>query len=166
MANLTADVSLVEYGVPGNENQPVNLNLKATTTVYRGSIALTRSGVAVPAVNSNLTSTDVVWGLYDQAGPGTADTGPGITGGSTDGAVTVDVATGTYFLASSTGSDLLGVSTLGKVVYVYDEVTVAATNGGGTRPVAGVHIYTDSTRTDAPGTFAIKLGNQQSSGSP
>jgi hypothetical protein len=166
MAALTQDIPIVEYGVRGNESQPVNLNLKATTTVYRGSIALTRSGIAVPALNANLLSTDVCWGLYEHAGPGTADTGPGILGGSVDGAVTVEVATGTYFLASSSGADLLGPTTLGKTVYVYDEQTVAATSGGGARPVAGTHIYTDSTRTDAPGTFAIKLGSNESSGSP
>jgi hypothetical protein len=166
MAALTQDIPIVQYGTPGNESQPVNLNLKATTTVYRGSIALSRSGIAVPAINANLLSTDVVWGLYEHAGPGTADTGPGILGGSVDGAVTVEVTTGTYFLASSTGADLLGPTTLGKTVYVYDEQTVAATSSGATRPVAGTHIFTDSTRTDAPGIYAIRLGNNESSGSP
>lgn len=166
MANLTADIPIVGLGDLGNANQPVNLNLKATTTVYRGSVALTRSGVAVPAQNANLLSTDVCWGLYENAGPGTADTGPGITGGTVDGQVTVEVRTGTFFLASSTGADALGVTTLGKTVYVYDEQTVAATSGGAARPIAGVHIYTDSTRTDAPGTYAIKLGSNESSGSP
>lgn len=165
MANLTQDIATERYGVPGDATQPVNLNLKASTTVYRGSIALTRTGVAVPAVNSNLTSTDVVWGLYENAGPGTADTGPGITGGSADGLVTVEVMTGCFFLASSTGGDALGVSTLGKTVYVYDEQTVAATQSS-TRPVAGVHIYTDTTRTNAPGPYAILLGSSQTSGSP
>lgn len=165
MGNLTADISTERYGTPGNETQPINLNLKASVTVYRGSIALTRTGVAVPAVNSNLTSTDICWGLYENAGPGTADTGPGITGGSADGLVTVEVMTGTFFLASSTGGDALGVSTLGKTVYVYDEQTVAATQSS-TRPVAGVHIYTDTTRTNAPGPYAILLGSNKSTGSP
>jgi hypothetical protein len=166
MAALTQDIATVEYGTRGNSSQPLNFPLKANTTVYRGSIAITRSGVAVPALVANLaTATDVCWGIFDEAGPGTADTGPGITGGTVDGAVTVDVSPGTYFLASSTGSDLLGPTTLGKTVYVYDEFTVAATQNT-TRPVAGIHIYTDSTRTDAPGIYAIKLGSAQSSGSP
>ena len=165
MANLTQDVGTDGLGDLGNANQPVNLNLKATTTVYRGSIALTRSGIAVPAVNSNLLSTDVAWGLYAAAGPGTAEIfGPGITGGSVDGAVTVEARTGTFFLASSTGGGALGPTTLGKTVYVYDEVTVTAT--AGSLPIAGVHMYTDTTRTDCPGPYAIKLGNNESSGSP
>ena len=163
MANLTADIKTVRYGTPGNASQPVNLNLKATTTVYRGSIAITRSGVAVPAVNSSLLSTDVAWGVIENAGPFTADTGPGITGGSVDGAVTVEVATGTFFFASSTTGPL-GPTTLGKTVYVYDEQTVTAT--AGSLPVAGVHAYTDSTRTDAPGIYAITIGSAQTTGSP
>jgi hypothetical protein len=166
MANLTADIPIVGLGDLGNANQPVNLNLKATTTVYRGSVAITRSGVAVPAQHSAILSTDVVWGLYEHAGPGTADTGPGITGGTVDGQVTVEVRTGTFFLASSTGADALGVTTLGKTVYLYDEQTVAATSDSAALPVAGVHIYTDSTRTDAPGIYAIKLGSNESAGSP
>lgn len=165
MANLTQDVTIVGLGDLGDANQPNNLNLKAATTVYRGSIALTRSGVAVAAQNSGLSSaTDIVWGLYEKAGPGTTNFwGPGITGGSVDGAVTVEVRTGTFFLASSTGGGALGPTTLGKTVYVYDEVTVTATSGG---PIAGVHMYTDTTRTDAPGPYAIKLGGNESSGSP
>jgi hypothetical protein len=166
VAALTADIPIVEYGIGGNAAQPINLGLKATTTVYRGSIALSRTGIAVPAINANLLSTDICWGLYEHAGPGTADTGPGVTGGSVDGAVTIEVKTGTFFLASSTGADLLGLATLGKTVYVYDEQTVAATSGGAARPVAGVHIYTDSTRVDAVGTFAIRLGSNESAGSP
>jgi hypothetical protein len=166
MAALTQDIPIVRLGTPGNETQPVNLNLKAATTVYRGSIALTRTGIAVPALNANLLSTDIAWGVYENAGAGTADTGPGILGGSVDGAVTVEVATGTFFLASSTGADALGVTTLGKTVFVYDEQTVAATSGGAARPTAGVHLYTDSTRTDAPGIYAIRLGSNESSGSP
>jgi hypothetical protein len=161
---LTADIPTERYGTPGNEAQPVNFAVKAATTIYRGSIAITRSGIAVPALNANLLSTDVCWGVYEQAGPGTADIGPGILGGSVDGAVTVEVATGTFFLASSTGAGLLGPTTLGKTVYVYDEQTVSAS--AGSLPIAGVHIYTDTTRTGAPGPYAIKLGSNESSGSP
>jgi hypothetical protein len=159
MAALIADIPVEGWG---NEGDRVNLNLKAATTVYRGSIALTRSGIAVPAINANLLSTDVVWGLHEGAGPGTANTGPGVTGGSVDGAVTVEVLTGSYFLASSSGADLLGPTTIGKTVYVYDEQTVAATAGAG-RPVAGVHRYTDTTRTGAPGPYAIKLSSNTGS---
>lgn len=161
---LTADIPIVRYGTPGNASQPINLGITANATVYRGSIAATRSGYAVAM--SSPQSTDIVWGVYEQAGPGTADTGPGIVGGSTNGAVTVEVATGTFFLASSTGADQLGVTTLGKTVYVYDEQTVSATSNSSARPVAGVHMYTDTTRTDAVGPYAILIGSSQTTGSP
>jgi hypothetical protein len=171
MAALTADIPTERYGTPGNAAQPVNLNMasgtvNSPTTVYRGSIAITRSGFCTPATNAAILSTDIVWGIVEQAGPGTADTGPGITNTGASSTVTVEVATGTFFLASSTGADALGVTTLGKTVYVYDEQTVAATNGSNTRPVAGIHAYTDSTRTNAPGIYAITLGTAQSTGSP
>lgn len=171
MANLTADIPVERYGTPGDASQPTNLQMASgttntPTTVYRGSIAITRSGFCTPAQNSTILSTDIVWGLVEMAGPGTADTAPDISNTGASGAVTVEVMTGTFFLASSTGADALGVTTLGKTVYVYDEQTVAATSNSNARPVAGIHAYTDSTRTNAPGIYAITLGTAQSTGSP
>ena len=79
---LTGDVKTFRYGSPGNSTQPQNLGLTASATVYRGSIATTRSGYLVAA--SSPQSTDITWGIIDKYGPGTADTGPGITGGTTN----------------------------------------------------------------------------------
>lgn len=156
---LSSDVKITRYGTAdGHEFE--NLGLKATVTVYRGSICLTDTTGYVKNASSP-ASTDTCWGLIDHAGPGTIDSGPGITGGSTDGAVTVEVATGTFFLGSSTGSDQLGLSTLGTTVYVYNETLVAATNGSSSRPAAGKHIAVDTTM---PGGYAIRLGNNQSTG--
>jgi len=154
---LSKDVHIERYGVGGSADQPLNFGIKASTTVYRGSIALTASGVLKNA--SSPASTDLCWGLIQQCGPESADTGPGIANGSSvDGVVSADVATGTFFLASGANTDQLGATTLGKPVYVIDEVTVGATSGGGTRPVAGVHVATE-TRTQALGSYAIKLGS-------
>jgi len=162
---LTSDVKIVRYGSPdGHELQ--NLGLKANVTVYRGSICLTAGTGGSAGYVKNASSpaaTDICWGLIDSAGPGTIDGGPGITGGSTDGAVTVNVATGTFFLGSSTSSDQLSVATLGTVVYVYNETTVAATNGSSSRPAAGVHVGIDTTG-QYPGGYAIRLGSNQTTG--
>lgn len=166
MANLTADIPTVRYGDPGNASQPLQFGIAANVTVYRGSIALTRGGFLTPAQNSGLQATDVAWGVVGDAGPGFADTGPGIAGSSTAGGVTAQVETGCFFLASSTGADQLGVTTLGKQVFVYDEQTVAATSASNARPAAGTHIYTDTTRTDSVGPYAIVLGSNTSSGAP
>ena len=100
---LSADIKTVRFGAPGNSTQPMNQPLTAAATVYRGSVATTRSGYLVAA--SSPQSTDVVWGLIDKAGAGTADTGPGITGGTTNGNVSVEIATGSFFLQNGTTSD-------------------------------------------------------------
>ena len=158
---LAGDIKITRYGTPDG-HEPLNLPLGANVQVYRGSIALLAStgylkNAASPA------STDTCVGLIEKVGPGQIDSGPGIKGGSTDGAVTCDVAEGTFFLGSSTGGDQLGVSTIGKTVYVYNENTVAATSNGNTRPVAGVHVATDSTGR-YPGGYAIKMGPNQTIG--
>ena len=162
---LTADVITVRYGTPGNSTQPVNQPLTANATVYRGSVATTRSGYLVAA--SSPQSTDIVWGIVNGAGPGTADmTTQGITGGTTNGAVTVEIATGSFFLAAGTGSDAITQANVGATVYLINETTVGLTSGGGTRPVAGVVEAYDTTEINALGYVAVKLGNNQTAGSP
>lgn len=134
---LSADIKIIRYGTPGNSTQPTNLPLTANATVYRGSFATTRAGFLVAA--SSPQSTDTVWGLVESPGPGTIlATGPGIVGGSTNGAVTVDVATGTFFVSAGTGADAMTAANVGATVYLINETTVGLTTGGGTRPIAGV----------------------------
>src|ERR1019366_4264886 len=132
---LTADIKIIRYGTPGNSTQPTNRGLTASATVYRGSIATTRSGYLVAA--SAPQSTDIVWGLIENAGPGNIDGAPGIAGGTTNGSVTVDIATGSFFLAGGTGADAITEANVGASCYVIDEKTVGLTSNGNTRPVAG-----------------------------
>lgn len=160
---LTRDQKITRFGTPTG-HEPINLGLKAGVTVYRGSIALTdTSGYLKNAASP--ASTDLCWGLIERVGAGSdqIDGSPGITGGSTDGSVTAEIATGAFYLGSSTSSDQLSVATLGKDVYVYDEITVAATNGGSSRPKAGVHVGID-TSGRVPGGYAIRMGTNQSTG--
>jgi hypothetical protein len=159
---LTSDIKIVRYGT-ADGHELDNFGLGSGVTVYRGSIALTAAATGYLKNAASPASTDVCWGLIDSAGPGVIDGGPGITNSGAAGAVLVQVATGTFFLGSSTGSDQLGLNTLGSVVYVYNENTVAATSGGSTRPAAGVHIAIDTTG-QYPGGYAIRLGNNQSTG--
>jgi hypothetical protein len=154
---LTADVISVRYGSPDG-HQPLNYGIKASTTVYRGQIAILKSGVLIATPDA---TTNVVVGVVDKAGPGTANSGPGIAGGSTDGAVTAEIQTGAFFFACSTSSDALTVADIGSTVYVYDQVTVAKTDGSSSRPVAGKLVQIDTTQ---PGGYAVLLGNNQSSG--
>lgn len=158
---LTGDIKTTRFGSPGNSTQPMNQPLKAATTVYRGSIAITRSGYMVPA--STPQSTDVTWGIVDKAGPGTADVGPGIVGGTSDGSVTVEIATGSFLVANGTGADAFAQTDVGATCYVIDEKTMGKTNGSNTRPVGGEFLGLANTlapnRPDLTGMIAVKIGN-------
>lgn len=162
---LSADVRTVRYGTPGNSTQYVNQPLKASSTVYRGSVAITRSGYVV-AASAPSVATDIVWGIVENGGPGYANTGPGIVGGSADGDVTVEIATGSFYLASGTGSDALTQADVGATVYLLNETTVAKTDGGSSLPIAGKMVAYDASQVDALGPIVVHLGSNQSSGAP
>jgi hypothetical protein len=162
---LTSDIKAVRYGT-GQGREPANLGLLAGVTVYRGSIAL-ESG-ASPGYLKNAASpaaSDLVWGIIQKVGTGSGqiDGAPGITGGLTNGAVTVEIEQGTFFLGSSTGADQLSVANIGAEVYVYNENTVAATSASSTRPVAGILVAID-TSGRYPGGYAVKLASNPSTG--
>lgn len=157
---LSADVRTFRYGTTGNSTQPQNLGLTAAATVYRGSIATTRSGYLVAA--SAPQSTDLVWGIIDKYGPGYADVAPGCVGGTTNGSVTVEVATGSFFLQNGTGLDAFTQANVGTTAYVINETTMGATSGSSTRPVGGEFLGLASTlapnRPDLAGMIAVKIG--------
>jgi hypothetical protein len=163
MANLTKDVKIIRYGTPGNASQPVNLAVTANASLYRGAIAATRSGYAVETTSPQ--STDLVWGLYEGYGPGFADTGPGMAGGTTNGAVTVEVATGSFYLNNGTGADAIAQANVGATCYVINETTVGLTSGSNTRPVAGV-VMSLQQPPNLTGMVAVKMGNSQTTGAP
>lgn len=161
---LSADIKVVRYGTPGNSTQKNNLPGTANATIYRGSIAITRAGYLVAATTPQ--STDTCWGVIQGVGPGFADTGPGIVCGTTNGATTIDVATGSFFVAAGSGADAITQAQAGATVYVINETTVGATNGGGTRPVAGVVSKVSDGLNVLAGFVAVHLGSAQSSGGP
>jgi hypothetical protein len=139
---VTKDQLLWEFGTP-DPHQPLNAGVGATVQLYRGTIAgLTGTGANAGYLKNMDTpaSTDVVIGMINKGGPGYPDTIPGILGGATNGAVTAEILTGTFLLASGTGADQLSVATAGSNVYVINSITVGATSGGGTRPLAGVQM--------------------------
>jgi len=131
--------------------------LGANVTVYAGSIALTDSSGNIKNASSP-ASTDTCWGLIHDVAPF-----PPYPTSSVAGTYQVEIDTGAFYLNSGTGPDQLSQANVGDVVYVINETTVGATNGSGTRPVAGVLLNVDLT---IPYGYAVKLGNNQSSGSP
>ncbi len=157
---LAADVKIIRYGVPGNSTQPLMPGpIAASTTLYGGSICLTNSSGNVKS-SASPSSTDTCWGLVHAQ---TINASSAVTTGI---ALDVngrpfEVETGTFFLASATGADAIDQTYVGKTVYVYDEVTVAATNGSNTRPAAGVLLRIDTTQG---GGYAVKLGSNETTG--
>lgn len=161
--SLTADIKIIRYGTPGNATQPVNQPVTALAQLYRGAIGATRSGYCVEMTTPQ--STDVVWGLYEAYGPGFADTIPGMVGGTTNGAVTVEIATGSFYLNNGTSGDLITQANVGAPCYVINENTVGLTSGGGTRPVAGV-VESLIQPPNTTGMVAVKMGSNKGSGGP
>lgn len=153
MAGLTGDIKLIRVGVP-DTHQPVAAPVGATVQLYHGAVALLSGGTgATQGYLKNAavpTSTDTVMGMVDQSTGGTlAETGPGILGGSTDGAVWIDCATGTFLFQSGTGADALTETQAGTTVYYQGENAngpiAAKTTGSGTRPVLGTLLPIDPT---------------------
>ena len=162
---LTADVKTIRFGSPGNSTQPMNFGVTANATVYRGAAAVTRSGYLVAA--SAPQSADVVWGIIDKAGAGTADTGPGIAGGTSNGSVTAEIATGSFFVQNGTGADAFAATDVGSTAYLINETTWGKTSNGNTRPVGGQFLGLATTlapnRPDLSGQIAVKVGPEAGS---
>ena len=119
MAGVTHDIKTYEYGTkPGL----VAYGVGATQQLYTGCVALVsdgNNGTAGYLRNAYAPhASDLVAGIVGEPAGGTyVKTGPGILGGSTDGAVQVDVKTGTFLIQSGTGSNALSATTNGKTVY-------------------------------------------------
>lgn len=159
---LTADVLTDRYGSPDG-HQPLNKLLPTGVTVYRGSVAgLAGTGATQGKLKNEDTvaATDIVLGLVSKAGSGWPNDTQGIVGGT---GVTVEIETGSFVLASGTGADALDVTTNGATVYLIDSVTVGKTNGGSTRPVAGIQLACNADDASIPSGFvAVKLGTPNS----
>lgn len=162
---ITADIPTTRYGTPDG-HQPLNKGLQASITIYRGTIAVlngTGGHQGYLKDPASPATTDLVIGVIDTGGPGYPNTSPGIVGGSTDGAVTANISTGTFLFASGTGADELDVTTNMASVYMIDGQTVGKTNGSSSRPVAGVQMSCNDDDPSIPAGFvAVKLGTPAS----
>jgi hypothetical protein len=113
-------------------NTPVALGeirsvpVKAATKVFQGGmVQIDATGHAVPA---SATIANVTIGRADE----TADNSAGA-----NAAINVKVRRGVFKFANSAAGDLIARTEIGKDCYVVDDQTVAKTNNGGARPVAG-----------------------------
>jgi hypothetical protein len=158
---LSADILTERFGTPGQGDQPINKTLNTGITIYRGSMAGLYGATAAQGTLKNedtVASTDLIVGIVQKAGSGYSNATVGITG-----PCTVEIETGTFILASGTGADALGVTTNMTTVYAINSYTVGATNGGSTRPVAGVQMACNADDPSIPtGYVAVKLGTPNS----
>jgi len=115
------------------EGKLISVPVAATKKIFAGSlVAANATGFATPgAVAATLT--------YLGRAEETVDNTAGA-----DGAKVVRVARGQSFKFANHGADLVTQASLGKVCYIVDDQTVAATSGTGTRSAAGIVVGLDS----------------------
>jgi len=110
-------------------SRPVAANVK----IHEGSLAaLTATGYATPgAVSTTLKK------------PGKARATVDNIGGAA-GAKTIELELGCFQYANSAAGDLITIADVGASAYIVDDQTVAKTNGGTTRSIAGEIVDVDA----------------------
>jgi hypothetical protein len=107
--------------------------VKGGVLIYGGAlVCLDAEGRAVPGATSATLTAD---GRANRR----ADNSLGA-----DGAITVEVQAGIFRWDNSAGGDLIAQANIGAPAYVVDDHTVALTNGGGTRSLAGKIVDVDA----------------------
>lgn len=112
----------------GSEPIPGKFRRKVAANVvcYQNGLAVNVAGYARPGY----TATGLkVFGVFKE----TVDN----TGGAA-GALDVEVERGVFAFDNSTAGDAIAQADVGNNAYIVDDQTVAKTDGGGTRSIAGV----------------------------
>jgi len=122
-----------DRNTPMKDNGLVTIPVAAGVRIHAGAIIVANAtGFAAPGTTAlNL--------IYE----GRAEEAVDNTGGA-DGAVTVKVRTGKRFKFKNLAADPVTQASQGKVAYIVDDETVAATNGAGTRSAAGIVTNVDA----------------------
>lgn len=118
---------------PKRDSKTFGRPVAATKKIFEGAlVCLNASGFATPgAVATTLKADGLALSTVDNT-----------TGA--DGALTVQVERGTFRFANSAAGDLIVRADIGASAYVVDDQTVAKTNGGATRSVAGTIVDVDA----------------------
>lgn len=159
---LTTDQSILEDGVPGNSTQMTEQPCTANTQFYRGTVATLRSGYLVEATAP--ASTDIVFGMIEDIGVSAnlIVQGPGfLSPTGANGQISAKIKGGSFWLNCSTGADAITQANVQGLCYLYNENTVAATSGGGTRPVAGIVNRLAPSDLSLPNAVSVHLGASQ-----
>lgn len=102
------------------------LGVAAAMLIYQGAIVC--RDAAGNAVKGSTSTTLVALGRAEA----TAD-----NSGGAAGAISVSYRSGCYKYANSSAGDLIAAADVGNLCYIVDDQTLAKTNGGATRSVAG-----------------------------
>jgi hypothetical protein len=97
----------------------------ASAVIYAGALVVNNAGYAAPG---SVATTLVALGRAEESVDNT---------GGANGAKSVTVRRGVFKFKNSSAGDAIGLTELGKDVYIVDDETVAKTNGTNTRSVAG-----------------------------
>ncbi|NUH52705.1 hypothetical protein HUK76_09855 [Citrobacter portucalensis] len=116
----------MDRNTPYRDGELNPVPVAAATEIFGGHmVSVNAAGYAVPA---SATAAQITLGVSD----GWVDNGTG-----SDGDVTVLVRRGKAFLMANSTAEPVTQTQVGKECYVEDSVTVAKTDNGSTRPVAG-----------------------------
>jgi hypothetical protein len=128
MVALTAPRS-----TPARDGESFSRPVKANAKIFAGAlVCLDATGFAVPGAASTTLKAD-----------GRAQATVDNTGG-VDGALRVEVRPGRFRFANSAAGDAIAAADIGNDCFVVDDQTVAKTNGGNTRSVAGKIVDVDA----------------------
>ena len=147
MTALTQDRKTDQIGTPDNGYPTIlSFPVAASTSIYGGAMVATNaSGYAVPASSSEAL---IIWGRARKQALNTTAAGYGSAG-----AINVYVDTGAFYYNGGTGADAIAAANVGQYCYAIDDNTVGLTDGGGTRPVAGVIMPNEGWATTLVGVW-------------
>lgn len=101
-----------------------HFGVKAAAVCFRGAIAVLDAGYLAPG----RTATGLICaGVFEDD----------VTNTGASGSKLARIRTGAFEFENSSAGDLIGVTEIGKDVFIVDDQTVAKTDGAGTRSRAG-----------------------------
>jgi hypothetical protein len=132
---LASNRSTKELKILGDAVSPLSLPVAAAAVLYAGALGcFNADGDAVPgSANTALTAAGRVESKADNS-----------TGAA--GAIRASIKPGVFLFGNS--GDSIAESDRGSTCYVVDDESVALTDGGGTRPVAGTIVGVDAASGD------------------
>jgi hypothetical protein len=123
---LSADKTRTRFGEP--THYPKGHPVAASTTIYMGSIVMANAG-GYAVVGATATGQFAL-GVARKK----------VVGNGTNGGATVEYECGDFEFESGTAGDALTIANVGDQVFLQDDDTAAATNGGSTRSALGTMV--------------------------